>query len=89
MISVQDLGKAYHLGENHIRSLREIVNHACNRFFLKAPTPPPAQSNTLPVRSVQTDESSRFWALRDVDFEIPAGQVVGVIGRNGAGRARC
>lgn len=87
MISVQDLGKAYHLGENHIRSLREIVNHACNRFFLKAPTPPPAQSNTLPVRSVQTDESSRFWALRDVDFEIPAGQVVGVIGRNGAGKS--
>lgn len=27
-----------------------------------------------------------FWALRDVSFEIPAGETVGVIGRNGAGK---
>jgi lipopolysaccharide transport system ATP-binding protein len=28
-----------------------------------------------------------FWALRDVDIDIPEGQVVGVIGRNGAGKS--
>lgn len=27
-----------------------------------------------------------FWALRDVNLEIPAGETVGVIGRNGAGK---
>ncbi len=27
-----------------------------------------------------------FWALRDISFEIPAGETVGVIGRNGAGK---
>ena len=31
-----------------------------------------------------------FWALKDVAFEIQPGEVVGVIGRNGAGKiARC
>jgi lipopolysaccharide transport system ATP-binding protein len=28
-----------------------------------------------------------FWALRDVDFSVPAGQVVGIVGRNGAGKS--
>lgn len=27
-----------------------------------------------------------FWALRDISFEVPAGETVGVIGRNGAGK---
>jgi lipopolysaccharide transport system ATP-binding protein len=31
--------------------------------------------------------SEDFWALRDVSFEISAGQVVGIIGRNGSGKS--
>jgi lipopolysaccharide transport system ATP-binding protein len=29
----------------------------------------------------------KFWALRDVDFEVQPGEVVGIIGRNGAGKS--
>jgi len=29
----------------------------------------------------------RFWALRDVDFEVAPGEVMGVVGRNGAGKS--
>ena len=27
-----------------------------------------------------------FWALKDISFEVPAGQIFGIIGRNGAGK---
>src|SRR4051812_44161815 len=30
--------------------------------------------------------SQRFWALRDVSFEVQQGEVLGLIGRNGAGK---
>lgn len=35
------------------------------------------------------DNYKPFRALRDISFEVKRGQVVGVLGRNGAGRVRC
>lgn len=44
-----------------------------------------------PLRTVgglfRRTAGARFWALRDVSFEIGCGEIVGVIGRNGAGKS--
>ncbi len=52
------------------------------------------RATTLPERTAQLLRSpfgggatEELWALRDVDFSIPAGSAVGIIGRNGAGKS--
>lgn len=38
-------------------------------------------------RTTQTLTRETYWALRDISFEVPTGQVLGIIGRNGAGKS--
>jgi lipopolysaccharide transport system ATP-binding protein len=76
-VNVENLGKRYRIthAAAGYRTLRETL-----MAWAKAP-----------IRRVRTGSSDSevedFWALKDLSVQIQPGEVVGVIGRNGAGKS--
>ncbi len=77
-IRVDDLWKEYRIGgPSHSReTLYDVLSE-----FVRAPF------HTLRQRARRTLGDERFWALREVGFEIEPGEVLGIIGKNGAGKS--
>jgi lipopolysaccharide transport system ATP-binding protein len=77
-VRVENLGKQYVLGgaEQIYGSFREMITGVVTTPFQK-------------YRKLKgaVNEEDKFWALRDVNFEIEPGEVTGIIGRNGAGKS--
>lgn len=74
-IKAERLGKEYRLGERErYGALRDVLMD----WLRRAP-------KALGRRNRRQEQ--KFWALKDVSFEIPHGQAVGIIGRNGAGKS--
>src|SRR5262249_12356992 len=65
--------------ENYI-ALRDVIAREARNFARKG------LDFVRGRQVVQGDEVEEFWALRDVSFEVRRGEVLGIIGRNGAGK---
>lgn len=80
-ISTEGLGKEYVIGgARRPGDLRDT-------FGAVARTGVQWVSGALRGRMPLLKKKERFWALRDVEFEVPQGKAFGLIGRNGSGKS--
>lgn len=84
IIEVENLSKIYKLGSINTGT----ISHDLNRWWYKMTKKedPYLSIGEVNDRTVKSN-SGYVWSLKDINFEIKAGEVFGVVGKNGAGKS--
>ncbi len=78
-IEVQGLSKRYTINHKNKASYRTLKDDVTN--LLRKPIK--GFSKELSIN----ESEEKFWALKDVGFEVPQGEIFGVVGQNGSGKS--
>src|SRR6266571_2002631 len=85
VIKAEGLGKKYVIGhqagDGRYVALRDVLTHNVRSMWQK--TKDLFRGDVV----VHGDSREEIWALRDINFEIRRGEVMGIIGRNGSGKS--
>ena len=79
IISVENLSKCYKIGRQASKGdgLRHVLEQAVRAPF----------SWLRPEARAKRAKTEEFWAVKDLSLEIKRGEMMGIIGRNGAGKS--
>ena len=80
VIKVDGLGKEYNIGALHKKQQHDTLRDKIASSFKST-------KKHLAHRKSTMLGADKFWALRDVSFEVKRGEVLGIIGKNGAGKS--
>ena len=84
VIKVEHLSKQYRLGQVGTGSLIQDVNRWWHKIRGKAD---PYEVITETNDRTTKGKGDFVWALEDINFAVNQGEVLGIIGRNGAGKS--
>jgi len=82
VVKVEGLWKEYRLGVLSHATLRQDLQSWWARFHGREDP-----NSLLGLHAAPESATDRFWALREVSFEIKRGEMLGIVGRNGAGKS--
>ncbi|MGN6648244.1 MAG: ABC transporter ATP-binding protein [Cytophaga sp.] len=86
VIKIENLSKYYRLGEISTGTISNDLNRWWQMNML-GKEDPYAQIGQLNDKAVEAKKGEHIYALKDINLEICEGDVLGVIGKNGAGKS--